>query len=80
MLEDAYVGGGVVLDGDEVGESPRLDAPHAVRPAKQIRGIDSGGLEGLHRRQAVLHHVGKLFGVVAVRVDARVGTEGHLAD
>ena len=49
---------------------PGCSEPRSSRLAEQIGGVGGGGLDGLHRRHAVLHHERKLPRVDAVRADA----------
>ena len=49
----------------------------AERPIRSA-ALEGGGADGLRWGHAEFHHVIKLFGVVAVRIDAGVGAEGHL--
>ena len=71
------VGERVARDGDQVGELAGLDRADPVLPAEQLGGVGGRGLDRLHRRHALLHHVGELLRVVAVREDAAVGAERH---
>ena len=39
--------------------------------------MNGRSLDGLHRRHAIPHHYGELFGVIAVRINSGVGSERH---
>ncbi len=45
--------------------------------ADEVRGVDRGGLNGLHRRHAVLDHERKLTGVDTVGTDPGIRAVGH---
>ena len=77
-LQDVDVGERVAGDGDEVGEVAGFEGADFVSPAKEICGVDCGGLDSVERLHAPLGHFGELLGVVAVRIDTSVGAESHL--
>src|SRR6267378_7089106 len=63
---------------DDVRVFPGLEGSEQIRLAQQIRSAARGGLNGLHRRHAVLHHERKLAGVDSMRANARIRSERHL--
>ena len=78
-FEDARVGERVAADSNEIGVVAAFERANFVCPAEEIRGIDSGGLDGVERLHAPLNHFAELSRVVAVRVDAGIRAKGHLA-
>src|SRR6266404_541547 len=77
-FENVYVGEKVATDGDKIGIVACFERTDFVSPAKEIRGIDGGGLDGIERLHAPFDHLAKLSRVVAVRVDAGIRAESHL--
>ncbi len=64
---------------DNVGELAGLDCAEAVLLAEQLRSDGGGGLDGLHRRHPILHHVCELFGFIfGPGETAHIGAEGDL--
>src|SRR5712691_130405 len=68
----------IARDRDNVGILPRLQGAEEIGLTEEIGGIAGGGLNGLHRCHAVLHHERKLAGVDAMWANARVRAERHL--
>src|SRR5260370_41692978 len=64
-LEDTHVGSGITADSDEISVVAGLQRTNLVSPAKQVRGVDSGGLDGLDRLQAPFDHLGELLAIFA---------------
>src|ERR1700730_10488928 len=79
-FENVDIGGRVASDRDDVGVAARLDQSDFIGLADEVSGFDRGGLNGVDRFHAPLHHFGELFGVIAVRIDSGVCAEGHPGD
>src|SRR6266478_2129161 len=77
-FEDARVGQRVTADSDEIGVVACFERADFVGPAKEIRGIDGGSLDGVERLHAPFGHFAELSRVVTVRVDAGIRAEGNL--
>src|ERR1700693_5600639 len=77
-IDDARVGERVAAHGDEIGVVAAFERADFVSPAKEIRGIDGGSLDGVERLYAPLDHLAELSRVVAVRVDTGIRAEGNL--
>src|SRR5216684_5554239 len=77
-FEGTHIRKRITTDGDEIGVAARFQRADFVSPAKEIRGIDGGGLDGVERLHAPFDHLAKLSRVVAVRVDAGIRAESHL--
>src|SRR5437867_2851785 len=78
-LEQAHVLERVARAGDQVRVVTLLDCADAIGPAQQLRGDGRGRPDRIERSHPILDHVAELAGVLAVRVDAAVGPEGHPA-
>src|SRR5436190_20968158 len=74
-FEQTNILGGIALDGDDVGESSRLERTDAVGPSEERSRGEGGRLDRFDWRHAPFDHLGKLLRVVAVRVDAGIGAE-----
>src|ERR1700727_3479321 len=77
MLECAYVRHRVGVHRDHVGILSDFNRAYVGRPSDQIRRTRSCRADRLRRRQPEFHHVIELFRIVAVRIYAGIGAEGH---
>ena len=77
MLDGVDVVERVVGCGDDVGVFAGLDAAENFGFAEQVGGAGGGGLNGLHRRHAVLHHECELADAAVVFADAGIGAEAE---
>ena len=76
VLQQGNVFERVAIHGDDVGKIALLQRANAVSPAKQISGIDGGGLDGLKRRHSNLYIHGEFMRVQAMRINRGIGAEG----
>src|SRR5579862_7473984 len=78
VLDGADVVERVVGGGDDVGVFAGLDAAENFGFAEQVGGAGCGGLDGLHRCHAVLHHESELADAAIVFAHACIGAEAEL--
>src|SRR5947199_10184447 len=64
-------------DGDDVSVLPCLDGAYIFCATNQVCSAGCGGVDSLCRSQPELDHIEELFGVVAVRINSRIGAEGR---
>ena len=64
--------------GDQVGKLACLDAAYVLGPSNQISGVAGCSANCLGWSHAELHHVEKLFAIVAMRINTGIGAKCHL--
>lgn len=68
----------VAFHDDEIGMGSRGQRSDPVLPPHQLGGPTCSALDGLGRAQSVIDVIGRLLSVVAVGIDAGVGSVGDL--
>ncbi len=77
VFEDGNVFQRIAFDGDDVCPITGFERPCFSANSNEVRGIESRGANGVNGPHAPFDHFCELLCVIAVRIDAGIGSEGH---